>query len=65
MISDIMHSFALNEGIPAEKRGRKSIDLREISKAAGLPSEYGLIVLDFATCRTPMRSIEARLGRTK
>ena len=37
MISDIMHSFALNEGMPAEKRGRKSIDLREISKAAGLP----------------------------
>jgi hypothetical protein len=37
MISDIMHSFALNKGIPVEKRGRKSTDLREIPKAAGLP----------------------------
>lgn len=37
MISDIMHSFALDKGIPVEKRGRKSTGLRETPKAAGLP----------------------------
>jgi len=41
MISDIMHSFALDKGKPVEKRGRKSTGLRDYPRTAGLPKWAG------------------------